>query len=160
VPLAAVVPTSPYIINTYPEGLQQGVLDTDRFVRDWAALSVAADHRKGRCARPHTIPDVQCALDATNIKTTESGSVANNMMLVVHGSLRAIVADVYNVEVVQGVAIISLRWIKALKVTPNFGYHKKQNLRKPHHHHRPIAGCELKIADDITLPSAALRERP
>jgi hypothetical protein len=160
VPLAAAVPTTPYVINSYPEGLQQGVLATARFVRDWASLSKAADYGKGRYARPQYAADLQCAasknvLDASK---AEVGSIANNVMIIIHGSPYAIVADVYNVEVAKGVATFSLRWIRAPKDTPDFGCHKVQDVRDPHYHHRPIAGCELEIAEDIVLPGAALRE--
>jgi hypothetical protein len=50
VPLASAAATTPFTINAHPGGLQQGVLDTKRFLRDWAALSAAADYRKGRYA--------------------------------------------------------------------------------------------------------------
>ena len=33
-----------------------------------------------------------------------------------------------------------------------------QDARDPHYHQRPIAGCELEIADDISLAGATLRE--
>ncbi len=158
-PLASAAATTAYTINAHPGGLQQGVLDTARFVRDWAALSAAADYRKGLYAAPSIAADAQCAknnvLDAA--KATPSATAAN-VMLVVHGSPHAIVADVYNVEVAKGVATLSLRWIRAPKDTPDFGCHKVQDARDPHYHQRPIAGCELEIADDIALAGATLRE--
>jgi hypothetical protein len=158
-PLAAAVPTVPYMINSHPGGLQQGVLDTKRFVADWAALSEAADYRKGRYAMPFYAAAVQCqkenVLNAAN--ATLSPSAANVMMLV-HGSPHAIVADIYHVEVAKGVAAFSLRWIKAPKDTPDFGCHAKQDMQKAHYHHRLVAGCELEIAEDIALPGAALRD--
>jgi hypothetical protein len=137
VPLAAAVPTMPYIINSHPGGLNQGVLDTKRFVSDWAALSEAADYRKGRYAMPQFAADVQCA--KKNV-------------------LNASKADIYHVKVAKGVATFSLRWIKAPKDTPDFGCHAKQDMQKAHYHHRPVAGCELEIAEDIALPGAALRD--
>jgi hypothetical protein len=33
-----------------------------------------------------------------------------------------------------------------------------QDMQDAHYHHRPIAGCELELAEDIMLPGAALRE--
>ena len=160
VPLSAAVPTMPYIINSHPGGLQQGVLSTARFVRDWAALCDVADYQEGHYAIPNFASDVQCAkenvLDAAKAITSPATS---NLMLVVHGSPHAIVADIYNVAVAKGVATFSLRWIKAPKDTPDFvGCHKKQDARDAHYHQRPIAGCELEIAEDIVLPGAALRE--
>jgi hypothetical protein len=125
VPLAAAVPTTPYIINAYPGGLQQGVLDTRRFVSDWAALSEAADYGKGRCAVPQYASEVQCERrnDLDVAKATLSPA-ASNAILVVHGSPHATVADIYNVAVAKGVATFSLRWIKAPKDTPDFACHK------------------------------------
>ncbi len=121
VPLAAAVPTMPYIINSHPGGLQQGVLSTARFMRDWAALCDVADYREGHYAIPNFASDVQCAkenfLDAAMAIASPATS---NLMLVVHGSPRAIVADIYNVAVAKGVATFSLRWIKAPKDTPDF----------------------------------------
>ena len=161
VPLAAAAATMPYMINSYPGGLQQGVLDTKRFVRDWATLSAAADYRKGRFAFPKFASDVQCAKNnALNVAKAELSPTAPNVMLVVHGSPHAIVADIYNVEVTKGVATFSLRWTKAPKDTPDFGCHAEQedDVKDAHYHQRPIAGCEVEIAMDIALPSAALRE--
>ena len=159
VPLAAAVPTMPYMINAHPGGLQQGVLDTKRFVADWAALSEAADYRKGRYAMPQFASDVQCAKkNVLNASKAKLSPTASNVMMLVHGSPHAIVADIYNVEVAKGVATFSLRWIKAPKDTPDFGCHAKQDMQKAHYHHRPVAGCELEIAEDIALPGAALRD--
>ena len=159
VPLAAAVPTMPYMINAHPGGLQQGVLDTKRFVADWAALSEAADYRKGRYAMPQFASDVQCAKkNVLNASKATSSPTASNVMMLVHGSPHAIVADIYHVEVAKGVATFSMRWIKAPKDTPDFGCHAKQDMQNTHYHHRTIAGCELKIAEEITLPGAALRE--
>ena len=159
VPLAAAAPTTPYVLNTHPGGLQQGVLDTARFVRDWAALCGEADYGKGRFAFLAHASDVQCAkenvLDAAKAAPS---STPSNVMLVVHGSPHAVVADVYHVEVARGVATFSLRWIKAPKDTPDFGCHKVQDTRDAHYHHRPVAGCQLELAEDIALPGAALRE--
>ena len=159
VPLAAAVPTMPYMIISHPGGLQQGVLDTKRFVSGWAALSEAADYRKGRYAMPQFASDVQCAKkNVRNASKATLSPTASNVMMLVHGSPHAIVADIYHVEVAKGVATFSLRWIKAPKDTPDFGCHAKQDMQKSHYHHRPVAGCELEIADDIVLPGAALRE--
>jgi hypothetical protein len=159
VPLAAAVPTMPVMINSHPGGLEQGVLDTKRFVADWAALSEAADYRKGRYAMPQFAAEVQCTkknvLNAANATLSPS---ASNVMMFVHGSPHAIVADIYHVEVAKGVATFSLRWIKAPKDTPDFGCHKVQDMQNAHHHHRPIANCALALAEDIALPGAALRE--
>ena len=159
VPLAAAVPTMPYMINAHPGGLEQGVLDTKRFVTDWATLSEAADYRKGRYAMPAYAADVQCSKkNVLDVSKAKLGPSASNVMVLIHGSPHAIVADIYNVEVAKGVAIFSLRWIKAPNDTPDFGCHKMQDTQNAHYHHRPIAGCELEIAEDIALPGAALRE--
>ena len=161
VPLAAAVPTMPYMINSYPGGLQQGVLDTKRFVSDWAALSEAADYGKGRYAMPQYASEVQCERknDLAVSKATLSPT-ASNVMMLVHGSPDAIVADIFNVEVAKGVATFLLRWIKAPKDTPDFGCHAEQEnaVKDAHYHQRPIAGCEVEIADDIVLPGAARRD--
>ena len=151
----------PYMINSYPGGLQQGVLDTKRFVSDWAALSEAADYGKGRYAMPQYASEVQC--ERTNdlaVSKATLSPTASNVMMLIHGSPDAIVADIFNVEVAKGVATFLLRWIKAPKDTPDFGCHVEQEnaVKDAHYHQRPTAGCELEIAEDIALPGAALRE--
>jgi hypothetical protein len=159
VPLASAAAMVPVMINAHPGGVQQGVLDTKRFVSDWAALSEAADHRKGRYAMPIYAAAVQCAKDnVLNAANATLSPTAANVMMLVHGSPHAIVADIYHVEVAKGVAAFSLRWIKAPKDTPDFGCHAKQDMQKAHYHHRPVSGCELEIAEDIALPGAALRD--
>jgi hypothetical protein len=159
VPLAAAVPTMPYMINSHPGGLEQGVLDTKRFVADWAALCDAADYGKGRYAMPNYAAVTQCQKEnLLNVAKAKLSPTAANVMMLIHGSPHAIVADIYNVEVAKGVATFSLRWIKAPKDTPDFGCHAKQDMQKAHYHHRPVSGCELEIAEDIALPGAALRE--
>ena len=159
VPLASAAAMVPVMINAHPGGVQQGVLDTKRFVSDWAALSEAADHRKGRYAMPIYAAAVQCAKDnVLNAANATLSPTAANVMMLVHGSPHAIVADIYHVEVAKGVAAFSLRWIKAPKDTPDFGCHAKQDMQKAHYHHRTVAGCELAIAEDIMLAGAALRD--
>jgi hypothetical protein len=110
VPLAAAVPTTPYVLNTHQGGLQQGILDTARFVRDWAALFDEADNGKGHYAFLAHASDVQCAKkNVLNAAKATLSSTASNVMIVVHGSPHAIVADIYDVAVTKGVAIFSLR---------------------------------------------------
>ncbi|KAL4424752.1 hypothetical protein ABPG77_000095 [Micractinium sp. CCAP 211/92] len=160
VQLADAPPVMPIIINGGPgRGLQQGLLDTLRFLADWAELAAQAPHG---ITMPGMAVNRQCgglhhnttadgtrrfALAGGEEDQEEGNGAPSNAMLLLHGPRKAsAVVDVEGLRLEGGQAVITVRWVHRPDTIPeNAGCHRSQSTEpeQRHYHHQGTCGYEL-----------------
>lgn len=165
-PLADVAPTLPYVINGHEGGLREGLLDSLSFVKDWARLSAAADSGRGLFAMPDFAKALQCERRGAARATggCNATSVPSNALLMVHGSARAGVADIYGVAVAGGEARFKLRWVPRPDTVSEGACHRLQDMDSPHYHHVPGESAIIEPTNQPTTgwqpPTRPTTHRP
>ncbi|KAL4422580.1 hypothetical protein ABPG75_008777 [Micractinium tetrahymenae] len=161
VQLADAPSVMPILINRGPgQGLQQGLLDTCRFLADWAEVAAA---QPNGITMPSVAVDRQCGGPGHNASAAPAGTrrfavlggedeeegngVPGNAMLLLHGPRKAsAVVDIEGLRLEGEEVVITLRWVARPETIPeNSGCHRSQTNAPEdrHYHHQATCGYEL-----------------